>query len=182
MTSDLAVDWNPVWSPDGGSLYFASDRGGGLNLWRVPIDEASGKTRGEPEPMTLPSLWAGHFSVSRDGKSIAYFAFSELANIQKIPFDPASEKAGQPIPLLSGSRSMQTPNVSPDGEWVVFRSRGQKEDLFLVRADGTGLRQLTDDPHRDRGPNWSPDGKSIAFTRTAATGTRSGPSGRTGAV
>ena len=47
---------------------------------------------------------------------------------------------------------MQTPNVSPDGEWVAFRSRGQKEDLFLVRSDGSGLRQLTDDPHRDRGP------------------------------
>ena len=163
VTSDLAVDWNPVWSPDGGLLYFASDRGGGLNLWRVPIEETSGKPLGEPEPVTLPTLWAGHFSVSRDGKTIAYFAFSELASIQKIPFDPASEKAGQPISLLSGSRSMQTPNVSPDGEWVVFRSRGQREDLFLVRSDGTGLRQLTDDPHRDRGANWSPDGKSIAF-------------------
>ena len=163
VTSDLAVDWNPVWSPDGKFLYFASDRGGGLNLWRVPIDETSGKTRGEPEPMTLPSLWAGHFSVSSDGRTIAYFAFSELASLQKLPLDAASERLGQPITLLSGSRSLQSPNVSPDGEWVVFRSRGQKEDLFIVRSDGSGLRQLTDDPHRDRGPAWSPDGKWIAF-------------------
>ncbi|MBI3696420.1 MAG: PD40 domain-containing protein, partial [Acidobacteria bacterium] len=32
-----------------------------------------------------------------------------------------------------------------------------------VRTDGTGLRQLTDDIHRDRQPRWSPDRKRIAF-------------------
>ncbi len=35
VTNDAAVDWNPVWAPDGGSLYFASDRGGSMNLWRM---------------------------------------------------------------------------------------------------------------------------------------------------
>ena len=32
-----------------------------------------------------------------------------------------------------------------------------------MRTDGTGFRKLTDDPHRDREPKWSPDGKTIAF-------------------
>src|SRR5262249_25291081 len=39
VTQDAATDCSPVWSPDGHHLYFASDRGGNLNLWRVPIDE-----------------------------------------------------------------------------------------------------------------------------------------------
>jgi Tol biopolymer transport system component len=32
-----------------------------------------------------------------------------------------------------------------------------------MRTDGTGLRKLTDDGYRDRGPQWSPDGNRIAF-------------------
>ena len=35
VTSDAALDWNPVWSPDGRFLYFSSDRGGSMNLWRI---------------------------------------------------------------------------------------------------------------------------------------------------
>src|SRR5262249_3139173 len=50
VTNDPATDWNPVWSPDGRFLYFGSDRGGTLNLWRVPIDEQSGRTLGPLEP------------------------------------------------------------------------------------------------------------------------------------
>ncbi len=39
-TNDRDTDWAPRWSPDGRHLYFASDRGGTMNLWRVPIDES----------------------------------------------------------------------------------------------------------------------------------------------
>src|SRR5262249_857036 len=35
VTNDVALDWNPVWSPDGRYLYFASDRAGWMGLWRV---------------------------------------------------------------------------------------------------------------------------------------------------
>jgi Tol biopolymer transport system component len=163
VTQDAALDWNPFWSADGKSLYFASDRGGSMNLWRIAIDEKTGKTSGAPRALTTPSLSSGHFSISRDGKRIAYLALNELASIEKIPFDPSTGKASSPAPLLRQSGALFSPDVSPDGEWVVFRSVGGQEDLLLVRSDGTGLRKLTDDPHRDRGPSWSPDGKRIAF-------------------
>ena len=48
VTDDPDFDWNPVWSPDGKYLYFASDRGGQMNLWRVPIEESTGKVTGSP--------------------------------------------------------------------------------------------------------------------------------------
>jgi len=47
VTDDAAVDWNPAWSPDGQYLYFGSDRGGAMNLWRIRINEKSGNTRGD---------------------------------------------------------------------------------------------------------------------------------------
>src|SRR5262245_13395628 len=50
VTEGESVDWNPIWSPDGRHLYFASDRSGVTNLWRVPIDERSGQVLGKPEP------------------------------------------------------------------------------------------------------------------------------------
>jgi eukaryotic-like serine/threonine-protein kinase len=162
-TQDAALDWNPIWSADGRFLYFASDRGGSMNLWRVAIDEKTGQTTGAPQAFTTPSLSSGQLTISRDGRKIAYLALNELASIEKVVFDPATGKTGPAAPLLRQSGSLFSPDVSPDGAAIVFRTVGSREDLFLVRSDGTGLRKLTDDPSRDRGPSWSPDGKRIAF-------------------
>jgi hypothetical protein len=41
ITTDPAIDWNPVWSRDG-YVYFSSNRGGSMNLWRVRVDENTG--------------------------------------------------------------------------------------------------------------------------------------------
>jgi TolB protein len=56
---------------------------------------------------------------------------------------------------------------SPDGRWVVYRdsTRGinRDDEIFVVRADGTHRRNITNDPGNDWGPDWSPDGSTIVF-------------------
>jgi serine/threonine protein kinase len=165
VTDDPATDYDPVWSPDGNYLYFASDRGGSLNLWRIPVDEPSGQVPGAPEPVTTPSSDSGHLSFSRDGRRLAYVQNVFTANLQKVGFDPATGKVvGPPVPVTQGSRQVSGPDLSPDGQWLAFVSAGKQEDLFVIRTDGTGQRQLTDDPYKDRYPYWSSDGRRIAFS------------------
>jgi Tol biopolymer transport system component len=165
VTQDQATDWNPVWAPDGKHLYFVSDRGGSMNLWRVPIDEASGKRLGDPEPITTPAPFLAHPSISADGRRIAYTAKVETQNIQRLTLDPAAPTVkGEPSWVTSGSRLWANPDSTPDDEWVVFYSRDQPEgDVYVCRPDGTGRRQLTSDAAIDRVPRWSPDKTWVAF-------------------
>src|SRR5215471_7242876 len=165
VTSDDAFDWNPVWSPDGRYLYFSSNRGGSFNLWRVRIDEGSGKTLSQPEPVTMPSAYLGHFSFSGDGRQIAYASIDRTHNIQKASFDPSSGAVTTtPEWITTGSRTWFQPHPSPDNQWLAFISGvEQNADLFVARTDGSSLRQLTNDPATDRFPRLSPDGQRIAF-------------------
>ena len=165
VTNDAAVEGSPVWSPDGKYLYFTSDRAGSMNVWRVPIDEQTGRLLGPAEPLTTPSSYSTQLSFSRDGTRLAYAQIARAANLKRIEFDPDKETVtGQGEWITQGSRFASLPHVSRDGEWVVFDSQGGKQDdLFVVRRDGTNLRQLTDDLYKDRAPRWSPDAKRIAF-------------------
>jgi Tol biopolymer transport system component len=52
------------------------------------------------------------------------------------------------------------PAISPDGRWIAFTMLG---DVWVARADGTDLRNLTQAPGEDVYPAWSPDGTRIAF-------------------
>ena len=164
VTNDAAVDWNPVWSPNGRFLYFSSDRGGTTNLWRLPIEEMSGNVLGPPEPLTTPSVHSAHMSLAADGRHLIYAQTAVTANLYRIKFDPTAEKTvGEPAAITQGARVAVHPDVASDGSWLAFATRGQQEDILVVRPDGTGLRQVTDDVYRDRGPRWAPDGKRIAF-------------------
>ena len=166
VTTDGAPNWNPVWGPDGRHLYFVSGRGGPINLWRVPIDEASGIPAGPPEAVIAPSPFVAHITISADGTRIAYSSIQRSRNIQRLPIDPANgTPRGEPTWITTGSRLWANPNPSPDGKSFVFYSSVHPEgDLYVARSDGTGLRQLTSgaDPI-DRMPRWSPDGQWIAF-------------------
>ncbi len=164
VTEDPPTDWNPFWAPDGRSLFFVSDRGGSVNLWKIAIDEKSGRALSAPAPVTLPAGWAGPIALARDGKHLAYEAQTLLPSIERTPFDPSTERVTGPSrSLFRSSLPILGFEISPDGQWVTFASGGGRQDIFLMRSDGTGLRQLTDDTFKDRNMGWAPDGQRIYF-------------------
>jgi TolB protein len=164
VTHDEPMDWSPAWRPDGKYLYFSSNRTAGMKLWRVPINESSGRVLGPLEPVRTPSEYAGHLSFARDRQRMTYVDATFSSNLSRVVFDPVTERVlDEPKDITEPSKQASRPAISPDGEWLAFNSAGPDEDIFLVRTDGTGLRQLTHEGHRDLGPRWSADGQQIAY-------------------
>ena len=173
VTQDDSVDWSPKWSHDGEYLIFSSDRGGSMNLWRVPIDEASGEPLAQPEPVTTPATYAGYVSVSRDGSRWVYMSAYGTANLESIAFDALEGRVeGSRISITEGSNYVDYFDTSPADDSIVFTTASPHQDVFVMNRDGTGRRRLTEDAFQARAVSWSPDGRRIAFSsnRSGANG------------
>lgn len=164
LTDDEAIDWNPLWSADGQHLFFASSRGGTFNIWRMRIDEASGRRLGDPEPVTAPTSWAGWLTRSRDGRRMAYVDRNMRTYLFRAPIDPVrGVLTGPPVAIPAGAMEVNDVELDSNGERAVLSSTDPPQQLFVTRfADGS-FRQVTEGPFRSRQGTWAPDGVHLLF-------------------
>jgi Tol biopolymer transport system component/DNA-binding winged helix-turn-helix (wHTH) protein len=142
----------PAWSPDDGSLYVSTARGGPKNIWRVELGTGAWHqvTRGAGQDM--------YPAIAPNGV-LAFSNFRHTLHIHRTHLS-----SGKSERLIAGTGRRLQARVSPDGKRLVYQSgrTGEPEIWVLDFATGQEL-QLTDHTGPDTRPDWSPDGKQIVF-------------------
>src|SRR5262245_23033283 len=185
LTDDPALDYNPVFSPDGRWVVFCSERRGNPDLYALDL-----KNGGQPRLLTDNDSMEDAPAFSPDGKRIVFVSTRDgNADIFTMPFDSENPKASsQAVNLTRGAGGDFNPAFSPDGRHIAFssdrahanglgayqqmRAPGSDElfkfptsrtSIYVMDADGKNVRRLTQPDGVDGSPVWSADGTSIYF-------------------
>jgi TolB protein len=141
-----AIDTEPVYSPDGKSIYFVSDRGGAPQIYRV------GVTGGNAERITFSGNYNISPAVSPDGKWLAYI--SRVSGAFKLHvMDLASGTAV----AITDTTADESPSFSPNSRMVIYATLMQgKEALMTASLDGRIKARLAGQSGDIREPDWGP--------------------------
>lgn len=155
LTTHAADDFDPTWSPDGARIAFTSNRTGTDELYVIHADGTGERqvTSGSNQQE------GGRLDWSPDGAWLAFYAGPEGdKDLYLLPAGcttrPAPCGPDTFLRLTFGGNN-KAPSFSPDGLWIAFASNLYGDnDIFIMRIDGTDLRQLTFGDGADWQPRW----------------------------
>ncbi len=142
----VAADWSPM----GGTIAFAMavDRPDAYEIFLMDSDGTDVRqlTHG------LPGI-GGSLDWSPDGKHLLIYA-GEPGDKNIFRIDVEERTAAQ---LTNGGNNAAS-SYSPDGQWIAFNSlrNDDQADIYIMRPDGSSVRQVTDNPEPDWQPQWEP--------------------------
>jgi Tol biopolymer transport system component len=149
-----------TWTADGGSLAYS---------WFGKLAKVN--LRSGSITRLATALGSDISDVNIRGKRMAFVRWNFEHSIWELKMRHAegsleAKAAAAPnVQLIASTMREDTPQFSPDGEWIAFASeRSGSTDIWIGRHDGSGLRRVTFLDGQSAGtPRWSPDGKWIAF-------------------
>ena len=179
----------PAFSPDSRWVFFASDRNGKRNVYRIPVDG------GEAEMITTWTGAMGAFSVSPNGKWIAFAGREpdndeERAKREKRDFRVLDENPHNQslwiIPVetdVNGKRAVKKVSAgpynvgqfdwSPNSTRLAYETRptpdaddSRKSDIYEVEIETGDIRPIAVTAAAEAQPRYSPDGRYLAFVRS----------------
>jgi dipeptidyl aminopeptidase/acylaminoacyl peptidase len=160
LTHHAQNDTQPVWAPDGRSLFFLSARGGTSQVYRLPLEG------GEAQPVTALPLDVSGFALSRDGKQLA-------VAMEVFPDCPTLECTVQRTSEAGARKaSGQVHDSLFVRHWDTWKD-GRRSHVFVVPVAGGTPRDVmkgmkADSPSKPHGDasefTFTPDGKGVVFT------------------
>jgi tricorn protease len=168
VTDGGAKDLWPMWSKDGTTLYFVSDRTGVENLWMMPL-------HGKAKQLTSFSkgrvLWP---TISGNGSTIVFerdFAIWKYDVATGKASEISIKRMGVPSPGLppaatgeggrrGGGEAMRDMRLSPDGKKLAFVEHGE---VFVSAATGGDAFRATYTGANESQLNWAPNSNDLCY-------------------
>ena len=155
------IDTNPVWSPDGRSIAFCSNRTGRYGIYRKSSD-----LTGDEDKLFVDDIDTLTDSWSPDGKLLMVHRRDPTTQ-EDLAVLPVGGAAGAPSKI--GATFIQTPfrelhgKFSPDGRWVAYTSNeSQRSEIYVAPFPGPGGKQRISTAGGSQA-RWRADGKEIYY-------------------
>jgi len=148
------------WSPDGTRIAFAIRQRGAIDLYVIGLD-GKGLRR-----LTTTQYRNYYPSWSPDSRWILFerHRISGLSDLMTIRPDGSGLRR---IATIVTGKQCLCADWSPDGSKIAFEGTPSRQssqpDIFVMNADGTGRRRITNNTVRDEQPDWSPDSSELTF-------------------
>jgi len=175
LTLHPAYDYMPIWSPDGQSLAFASDRYGNFDVYHMPA------TGGSARQLTVNSLPDVPEAFTQDGQRV-HFTSPRLASQTSVAFPSrgfdnlhsVSVEADRPRmelainleharPNKDGSRILYQDHKGYENYWRKHATSSVARDIWLFDSETNTHTQLTTFEGEDREAVWGPDGETVYY-------------------
>lgn len=175
LTTQASYEANPVWSPDGEQIAFASDRNGNFDLFIMSADGGAARRLTYHSASEIPSTFTPDgkyvlFSASiQDPATSALFPTSAMTELYRVPVEGGNTEQvlGTPAEWVcfdkAGSNFLYQDRKGFEDEWRKHHTSSIARDIWLYDTQTGEHTNLTNRDGEDRNPVYAPDGKSVYF-------------------
>ena len=175
LTTQTSYECNPVWSPDGKQIAFASDRNGNFDLFVMPADGGNAVRLTTHSASEIPSAFTPDgkhvlFSASiQDPAESALFPTSAMTELYRVPVNGGrtEQVLGTPAEMVcfapSGQTFLYQDRKGFEDEWRKHHTSSITRDVWLYDTKSGRHTNLTDRAGEDRNAVFAPDGQTVYF-------------------
>ena len=183
LTTQSSFEGNPVWSPDGKQIAFASDRDGNFDIYVMPAEGGVAKKLTKNSASELPSTFTpdGKFVVFsaniQDPAQSALFPSAAMTELYKVPVAGGRTQqiiatpAEQVCYMPDGKSFLYQDRKGVEDEWRKHHTSSVTRDIWLYDGKSGKHTNLTNIGGEDRDPSLAPDGKTVYFLSERKGGT-----------